>query len=161
MLDGSAALAGGPVAKSFRTIEERAEVRDFDSFATPISNSKERKAQLYGIRIEKAMVSADTSRLATCLPFIQANNLSRAIAEGADLLRMIKKVSVRHEFPETVLGPCRSLLESWKNSSDCEDGPPGRLQMQRAGDGEANDGGSATTQDPSPDVDDLLHAVDG
>lgn len=161
MLGGSAALPRRSVAKLLRTTRERAEAQDSDSFETPISNSEEKKAQLYSEWIKAAMASANTTRLAACLPFIQANNFSRAIAEGADLPRMIKEVSDDHEFPETVLGSCRSLLESWKDSANCTDDLSGRLQRQRAGDGEANDGGSAATQDPSPDVDDLLHAVDG
>jgi hypothetical protein len=74
---------------------------------------------------------------------------------------MIKEVSDHHEFPETVLGPCRSLLESWKDSSNCTDDMSGGLQRQGAGDGEAHDGGAAATQDPSHDVGDLLYAVDG
>jgi hypothetical protein len=161
MLGDPAALAEESVAKSPLTARKQAEVWDSDPFANPVSNSEQGKAKLYSDKIKAAMGSADIFRLAICLPFIQANNFSRAIAEEVGLLQKIKEVSDNHEFPETVLEPCKSLLESWKNGSDCEDRQPGRLKTQRVGDGEANDDGSAATQDPSPDVDDLLYAVDG
>lgn len=149
MLDDSAALVGGFVAESFRAMGEHAKVRDSDSSATPISNSEEWKAQLYSDRIKEAMDSDNLIRLATCLPIIQAKGFSRHIAKEVNLLQIVKEVSDHGAFPETVLGPCRSLLESWKDGSNCEDDPQGRSQMQRGSDGEAHDGGAAAAQSKS------------
>jgi hypothetical protein len=161
VLDGSAALAAGPVAKSFCTIEERAKVRDFDSSATPISNSEEEKAQLYSDKLKAAIRSANINLLAVCLPYIQARSFSRAIAIKSELLQTVEEIADHDEFPETVLKPYKSLLQSWKGRSNRTDDISGRSQRQGAGNDEAHDDGAAATQDPCPDVRDLLHAVDG
>ncbi|GAB7336749.1 hypothetical protein MBLNU13_g10844t1 [Cladosporium sp. NU13] len=150
MFNAPAAFLGGSVSKSLRTTRDFAKAQDFDSFEEPVFDDAARKAQLYSNRIKAEMASADKIRSVACLPFIQMNAFPRAIAKEVDLLRMIQEISDHHEFPETVLGPCRSLLDSWKDSSGCEDNSPGRLQTQRAFDGDANECGSAAPQDPSP-----------
>jgi hypothetical protein len=161
VLDSSAALVGGFVVKSPRAMSELAEVRDSDSSTTPSSNSEEKKAQLYSIKLKAATASDNMMSLEICLPYIQAAKFPRATAHNSTLLQPVEEIADRKKIPESVLKLCRSLLESWKDSSNCTDDTSGRLQKQGPGDGEAHDSGAAATQDPSPDVGDLLHAVDG
>jgi hypothetical protein len=160
MLGSPAALVGRFVAESFRAKGEHANLRDSNSSATPISNSEEEKAQLYSDRLKAAIRSANINSLAVCLPYIQARSFSRAIAINSELLQTVEEIADHDEFPETVLKPCRSLLQSWKGSSNRTDDMSGRSQRQGAGNDEAHDDGAATDQDPCPDVGDLLHAVD-
>jgi hypothetical protein len=115
MLHDSAARTEGSVARSFRITGKHTEVRDSDSSTTHISDCEEEIAQLFSTFLKEAMVSANIVRLANCLPSIQARGFSRAIAKKVDLLQTVKEASNHDEFPGTVLGPCRSLLESWED----------------------------------------------